>query len=164
MSPRMKLLLIVSLALNLFAIGSAAGALIMGVHLGGRPPIPFSNTSMRAPPLLQPEKGAALRVKLRAAAEAGAADRRASRQARREAAELMARDPYDAPAVAAAFARSRASDTAARARIEAALVEGLQVIDAPDRATIGAQMLRGRGRRGGGRPDGPPPPEPPPQP
>lgn len=175
MTNKLKILLVASLALNLFAVGGVVGALVMGARLKPtRTFVAMSNggpsSALRAPSLLGTADGLAIRAKLREAAEAGSSDREAARAARREAFEIMARQRYDARAVEAAFTRSREHEAAARARIEAALAEGLQAVDAGQRAQLAQQLMRPRlGRRGGpdrdGRaPDAPPPPPQPPLP
>lgn len=112
-----RVLLFISLALNLLIIGAAAGAWGAGVRLqregDGRAVVermPGPRAFLRA---LPPETRAVMREELAASWRESRDGRRAAIQARREAFAAAAQEPYDAARVKAAFERLRAADQAA---------------------------------------------------
>ena len=173
MSPRWKIAVAVSLALNLFLIGSMVGVLVVGLRIfGERAEVSGGrggdlNAAFQALPEARRQ---ALREIMRNQAIDAAPDLRAAAAARREATQLMGTEPYDSAAVSAALTRAREADGRARARIDATLATRLAELSPQERTLFARVMMRGPGgRRGGpgGRPDGgrrgdgPPPPPPP---
>ena len=163
--PGLKTLLIASLAGNLFLVGLGVGVGVMGWRMvNNRPPQQRSNV-WQASTVLSPQDRANMRQVMQAHAVEATPDMRAARQARREASSLMMAPVYDGNAVAAALAKAREADMAARAKMDAGLVAYTATLD-PQRRTVLVQamqadarnMMRGRGgpRGGGGRggPDG----------
>lgn len=119
--------LIVSVALNLFLIGAAAGILAMGAHMAhqrppGRPG-PGGGQLWRASRVLPPGEAQAFRQSLRAQARAARPLAEAGRLAREQAWLSGAGDRFDAAATRAALARARAADMQTRQRLEDAVVD-----------------------------------------
>jgi uncharacterized membrane protein len=173
MSKGWKIAIGVSLALNLFLIGSLVGVMVIGLRAFGdrddaqRARRPGIGAAFQA---LPDDRRQAFREVMRAQALAAGPDFRAAAQARREAMQAMSAPAYDAAAVSAALQRAREADGRARARIDATLAERLSQFSPSERQLFARGMMRGPnggrggGRRGGdgrGRPDGPPPPPPP---
>ena len=168
MSRGWKIAIAISLALNLFLLGTGVGVLVVGTRAlveradlrrgGGDGQRVFA-----AFQALPPDRRQALREMLRAQAMDAAPDLRAAAQARREANQLMAADHYDAAAVTAALTRARDAEGRARARLDDTLAARLATLTPQERVVFAQAMLRGptrgnpRGGRGGGRPPGPPP-------
>ena len=168
MSTRWKIIIGVSLALNLFLIGAMAGVIVVGLKMFGeqaemrRGRGPNIGAAFQA---LPDDRRQAFREVMRAQALSAAPDFRAAGEARREAMRLMSAPTYDAAAVSAALDRARAADGRARARIDATLATRLSEFSPEERQLFARVMMRGpdgrRGRRGpGGPPGGPPPPPP----
>ena len=171
MNGKAKIILIVSLVANLFLAGALVGALIIGSKLmhdrgaerrGDRPGM------LNAVQSISPERRQMLRDVMREQALKAASDLGAARDARRAAAELIAVPVYDGTAVDLALKRAREHETAARAKIDAALAARLGQLSPEDRAAFAQVMMRGsrgglggrKGRDGRGRSGdgGPPPP------
>jgi uncharacterized membrane protein len=175
MSDRWKIVLALSLALNLFLVGAGVGVIVVGARLlGERSDFRRGGESQRivaAFQALPPDRRQALRDIMRTQALDAAPDLRAAQDARREASALMTAQTYDAAAVAAALTRARDAEGRARARIDATLAARLAGLSPQERVMFSRLLMRGPGGRGGprgrggpaGRPgDGPPPPPPPP--
>ena len=171
MTGRWKIILGVSLALNLFLAGAGVGVAVVGARLvGERSDLHrgFGDGRIGAAlSALPPERREALRDIMRSQALDAAPDLRAARDARQEAIRLMTAEPYDSAAVAAALAKARDAEGRARARIDATLATRLAGLSTQERAMFSRMLMRGPGRggphgpRGPGGPDGPPPPPPP---
>jgi uncharacterized membrane protein len=165
MSPRWKIILGVSLALNLFLLGAGVGVVVVGARLvGERSDLRRGGEGQRMAAAFQalpPERREALRDIMRTQALDAAEDLRAAREARQEATRLMTADPYDATGVAAALTRAREAEGRARARIDATLASKLAGLSPQERAVFARLLMRGPGRggprHGPGRPGGPPP-------
>jgi uncharacterized membrane protein len=167
-SPRWKIAIAVSLALNLFLVGSMVGVLVVGLRAFGehaevrRGRGPDLSAAFQA---LPESRRQAFREVMRAQALSAGPDLREAAAARRQATQLMAAEPYDAAAVSDALARARAADGRARARIDATLATRLAEFSPQERALFARVMTRGpEGRRGrrGGPPPAPQPAQPPP--
>jgi uncharacterized membrane protein len=166
MSDRWKIILAVSLALNLFLLGAGVGVGVVGARLlGERVRQGGGGQRMTAAfQALPQDRRQALRDIMRTQAMDAAPDFRAARQAREEAVRLITTEPYDANAVAAALAKARDADARARGRIDATLASKLAGLSPQERAMFARILMRGPGRggprgpRGGGRPPPPPPP------
>ena len=153
MSARTRLLLIASLALNLFLAGLIGTALVLDRGPAARDPAP-APTAERAGPRgprgmwaaadrLPPEKAEALRQVLRQAAEEGRPRVARLRQARRDAVAAMVREPYDPAAVREALARARTEELAARGGFDEAVTAYAARLEPQERAVI-AEALRRR--------------------
>ena len=158
MSPRtLKIALAVSVALNLFAIGLAAGGVIVGSRLADDRRAPRHQAFSETVGAMSPEARAAVRSAMRDVALSARPDFREARDSRRQAIELARTEPFDAAEVNALLARSRAAEARGRARLEAGTIEVLQTLSPADRAALAPTILSrrghgmGRGGRGGGR-------------
>ncbi|MEO6377289.1 MAG: periplasmic heavy metal sensor [Caulobacteraceae bacterium] len=170
---RLKLLLGISLALNIFLVGTGLGVGVMGVNMIRERMQARAPAVWRATQALPMEDRQLLRRMLRERSIAAAPHVRDARDARREAARLIALPTYDAAAVSAALARARTSEMQARSEIDTAIVSVLPSLDPARRAALAGALvnarLGGRGEGGGrgrgrGPPDAPPPSPPPGEP
>ena len=168
------IILFVSLAVNLFAIGLGAGAFFFGERLRPhRPPPEFRGGGppmMAAAAALPDNSREAYRDAISAEALAVRPKLKEARQLRHDAWMKLAGDPVDADTVAADLDRARALESEARAAIDRRIVDFTARLPAAERGPF-AQALstppqrRGRGGHGEGGPDGGPPmPVPPRQP
>jgi uncharacterized membrane protein len=151
------ILLFVSLALNLFVIGAAAGVYLFGPRMHGRPPeFRGGGPAMIAAAAGLPDnQRAAYRDALRAEAQKVAPQLREARQVRRQAWTRLAADPADPTAISAELDRARTLEAAARADVDRTILEFAAKLPVADRARLG-EALAQPPRRGGRH--GPPPP------
>ena len=157
MSPRtLKIALAVSVALNLFAIGLAAGGVIVGARLADDRRAPRHQAFSETVAAMSPETREAVRTGMRRVALSARPDFREAREARREAIAAARAEPFDAARVEALLARSRTAEARGRARLEAGTIEILQTLSPADRAAFAPTILsrRGHGYRRGGRDGG----------
>src|SRR5690606_2854881 len=151
MTPRtLKIALAVSVALNLFAIGAAAGGAIISARMADerRPPrhASFHQTLQAIDPATRDQVHEAMRT----VALSARPDFQEAREARREAIALAREDDFDRARIDALLARSREAEMRGRVRVEAGTVEVLSTLQPADRAQL-ASMLARHGRRGGDR-------------
>ncbi|MFN7055820.1 periplasmic heavy metal sensor [Hyphomonas sp.] len=144
-----------SLLLNL-----ALGGFIAGAHLrpdGPPPPKAGEDRPMGERPAELPELSREdrreVRMLMRAAFETAEAELEARRAAERRLAEVIGSQPFDRQAADDAFDALRAADERLRQRIGAGLIDGLDALNADQRAWV-AHILADRrdghrGRRGG---------------
>ena len=154
MSPRtLKVALAISVALNLFAVGLAAGGVIVGARLADDRRTPRHQAFSEAVAAMSPETREAVRTGMRQVALSARPDFREARRSRREAIEAARAEPFDAAQVEALLGRSRAAEARGRARLEAGTIEILQTLSPADRAAFAPTILsrRGHGFRRGGR-------------
>lgn len=145
-----RILLIVSLTLNVFVLGAVAGGAFIWMRSdremsaeatskgGGRLAI--------AGATLPSEQRRAFRRALRETRRASRDLIEQSRESRREAKRLLTQDPVDQPAVNAALARARAADIALRARLENRVVAFAATLPPEQRAALAAALERRGGR------------------
>lgn len=159
------ILLFVSLAVNLFAIGLGAGAFFFGERLrphrppefrGGGPPM------MAAAAALPDASREAYRQAISAEALAVRPKLREARQLRHDAWMKLGADPVDADMVAADLDRARALESEARAAIDRRIVDFTARLPVGERAPFAQALANPPNRRGrrpdaGGPPEGPPP-------
>ncbi|HEY5800256.1 MAG TPA: periplasmic heavy metal sensor [Burkholderiaceae bacterium] len=146
-----KRVLIASLMLNLFLVTGIAGAAWRWWNAAA----PAQARGLRfAASELAPEQRKAYRMRLRQARGAMGPQVQAARESRQEVLRLMAAQPYDRDAVAAALARARTADLAVRAQVEAAVAEFAAGLSPQDRAKF-VQGLERRSSLGGA--NAPPP-------
>jgi uncharacterized membrane protein len=159
-SGRTRLLLIASLALNLFLAGLIGGALLLDRKPGTEPhhePPPGRRSFWAAAEQLQPAQRDAFRAVLRREAEEGRPRLQALRQARRDAAAAMSAPDYEPAAVREALARARTEELALRSDVEEAVVAFAATLEPQDRAVLGQALRRRPGglrRDTGPRPEG----------
>ena len=169
MNRALIIALAISLTLNVFIVGAVAGAYGARARFSpARPPAPNGNPLMRAAERLPPEVSAAYRTRMRAESVAARPLVEESREARRAAAEEFGKPSFDKAAAMAALAKARTAETAAREKLETAIVDFAGGLPVEQRRAIGAGIRQpprpgpgGPGGPGGGRrrggPDGPPP-------
>jgi uncharacterized membrane protein len=152
-----KIALIVSLVVNVFIIGGAAGAAYMWLSMdrdvhtpgGGRPGLRAAARE------LPPERRRAFRESVRQTRRDLAAPVAEAREGRREVLRLLAAPEFDRAAIDAAFVRARNADAAIRARLEDSVITFAQTLS-PEERKIFAEGLRHRGplrqqqKKGGG--------------
>ena len=165
----LKIALAVSVALNVFVVGSVVGGVIVGGRFlaeRGRDNRPPALELVRTLP--EPAQEAAATT-LREAGLQARPQFETARRERAQAVELAAAESFDRQAVAEALARSRESELAGRSRLEGAMLDVLQPLSREERRALAGALARrgpegrgrGRGRFGGGRrfgPDGVSPP------
>jgi len=144
----LKIALGVSVALNIFIVGAAAGGLIMGVR-------GLDSRSHRdRPPVIQMIQSldeadrAAAEQTLRETGLAARGDFDAARRYRSEAITLAGAEAFDRAAVEGALARSREAEGQGRVRLEGSLLDLMERLDQPDRQRLAPGLAR-RGRDGG---------------
>lgn len=145
----LKIVLAVSIALNLFAL--AAGATLLIGRAGVERRIEFQHRAPRSHPFmsvvegLDPEVRDRVRDTLRASALAARPDFDEMRRKRREAITLARSPDFDPARVSTLLEESRVAELRGRARIEADAVAVLQTLEPDDRAAL-SEILTRRGR------------------
>jgi uncharacterized membrane protein len=153
------ILLFVSLALNLFILGAAAGAFLFGARFHERPS-QFrggGNPMLAAAQALPDDQREPYREALRSGAMAVGPKLRDARMLRHDAWLRLGADPVDAAAVTADLDRARALETEARGEVDRAIVGFAAKLPAGQRGALGAALANPPQRRG---PRPPPPPQP----
>lgn len=149
-----RVVLALSLALNLLVAGMVLGAFVTGGWGGGGPGERAGRVSPAASAFvgaLEPEQRRALGRALAAERELLRATRREMRARAEEALRLLRSDPFDAAAFAALLADQRAAQARRQQLGERLLVERLSAMNAAERAAY-ADRLADALRRGAGRP------------
>jgi len=145
----LKIVLAVSVALNLFAL--AAGATVLIGRAGVERRIESQHRAPRNHPFmsvvegLDPDVRDRVRAALRASALTARPDFEDMRGKRREAIALARSPDFDPARVSALLEESRAAELRGRARIEADAVAVLQTLEPDDRAAL-SEILTRRGR------------------
>jgi uncharacterized membrane protein len=153
------ILLFVSLALNLFILGAAAGAYVFGDRMHHRrPEFHGGNPMMMAGSVLPDNEAQAYRDAVSAQVMAERQKVREARQIRHDALARLGADPVDPAAISGDLDRARALETDARGEIDHAIVQFAAKLPAADRAKLGAALSQPPMHRGG--PHGPPGPGP----
>lgn len=146
-------ILFVSLALNLFLIGTVAGGLVVGQRLRAAHPPPVARGGQpalwRAADALPPEKASAYRAALRSGGLQMRDAMRHARASRQEAWSGLADEPFDAVAAKQRLAAIRAQEAQARGLVDDRVVDFAAQLSPAERAVL-AKGLTERGRRGGG--------------
>lgn len=149
MSRRMQILLAVSLALNVFALGAIVSRAVMHSRAeavatadsgfgGGR----LRQAAMQLEPQYRQALRRALGETMRDLREQGVA----AREARIEAVRLLAADPLDRAALDAALARARTAEQAIRAGIEASVVAYATNLPPDQRIVLSEALQRAKPR------------------
>ena len=156
MGGRLKILLVVSLVLNVFLAGAVAGAFIVRGRLAemAGPPSPRGPGFGRGLQALAPEDRLAFREAMRGRAAAVEPILREARAARSQAVEEFAKPTFDKAAALAALARARENEAKARAQLEDGVVAFAADLPPEKREALGRSLRRGgammgMGRRGG---------------
>ena len=137
MSLRLKIILTVSLIVNVFLIGIGIGVVVTGARLtpaqAAKRPVPNIWLASEA---LPPADRLAFRQMLRQEAASVQPELKSVRLARREAAALIAQPNYDPVAVQAALQQAREGETHARGEIDAAFAAYLVKLTPKQRADM----------------------------
>jgi uncharacterized membrane protein len=128
----MRILLGVSLALNLFMIGAIAGVFILRQQIVARGV--EADPVMHAADALPPARRDAYRALMRTTLEALRPGLRDARQVRRHAMAIMRAEPFDRAAANVDLAHARADDAAARGEVEEAILNFAQGLPQEQRA------------------------------
>jgi len=146
--------LIVSAAVNLFAVGAVVGAFILGPRFHDAGPM-----MRRGPPLwaaaaeLPPERRAAYRQALMGEGDAVRASLRAARRARQETWLSLGGPEFDPKAAAARLEHARDLEMQARGAVERRVLDFAATLPPAERAALAKGLARsGPGRRGHGPP------------
>lgn len=137
-------LLILSLAVNVFMIGAVVGGLVVGHKSRGDRPM----MGRGGPPLwaaandLSEAQRRDYRRLLRGEAGEVREGMRAARAARTQAWADLGAEPMDAAAVKASLDRARAAEMAARGEVEARIVDFAGRLPPKDRATLSEGLRR----------------------
>ncbi len=147
------ILMFVSLALNLFILGAAAGVTILADLFHPKPP---QAPMMAAAALLPEAQRDAYRESLSDAAAAARPKLRQARRLRHDAWTRLGADPLDGPGVLADLDRARTLQSEAQDEIDTKIVELAAQMPAAQRAKLGAALAQPAQQRGA-PPPGPQP-------
>lgn len=150
MSRPLRWLLAISLALNLIAMGFAAGRLLGHKrHFGGPPPMSGPESLFAAADVVG--KGAAMKQLLAARHDRFEQNRDALRQKRKLVAEAISREPFDPRALRLALASLRAQTEMSQAVLHETLVVFVEELSDEQRQRLAdASPLQDRGPHGHG--------------
>ncbi|SCM76974.1 putative membrane-associated protein [uncultured Pleomorphomonas sp.] len=130
----MKIALALSLALNVFILGAAAGAWIW--RLAPMPAQPADQGLASAAQAMAPDQRQAFRQALAKARSDAQPDSQAARDARDKLARLLKEADLDRDAIDATLETTRAADIRVRARVEAAVMDFAEGLDSQSRALL----------------------------
>ncbi|MBV2149870.1 periplasmic heavy metal sensor [Sphingobium sp. AS12] len=146
MSERaLRIVLIVSLVLNVFVIGGLVGAAVMWKRVEAQRPLVGIGRPARlreAAQALSPPNRRMLRQTVRAAAQSLRPQAEQARAARREAGRLLVQPKFDRAAFEAALARARTADVTIRTRLETAVVDAAAKLPVEERVALADAMDR----------------------
>lgn len=144
--------LFISLALNLFLIGTVAGGLVVGQRFrAAHPPPPARGGQAplwRAADALPPEKASAYRAALRSGAPQMRDAMRQARAARQTAWNGLADEPFDAAASKRRLADIRAQEAQARGLVDDRVVDFAAELSPAERMVLVKGLTEQRGRGG----------------
>ena len=166
MSPRnLKILLAVSVLLNVFVLAAICGGLLMGHRLMHEMGPGRGNPMMRAAQHMPEAEQQAFHRQMRAVAAQTLPAITEARAARNAAADGLIAAKPDTTKIKQALARARAAETLARGQMEDALVQFAVTLEPKARERLAEGLRRAPPRLGRHmRMDGPPGPPPPPRP
>lgn len=144
---RLQILLICSLAFNVFAIGGVIGAAIVWQRAEVRQPLQGTGRAARlreAAMNLSPEYRRELRSTLRETVRELRPQTVAARAARLEAQRLLTESTLDPDALRAAMQRARDADTAIRVAIESGLIDFAAALPQEERLQLAQALERPR--------------------
>ena len=136
----LKILLGVSLALNLFVIGAVAGVLLLRQQSLTR--VERGDPVLSAADALPPARRDAYRAMMTTTLKSLAPTLRDARLVRRDAMARIRTEPFDRAAVSADLARGRADDAAARGQVEEAILNFAATLPPDQRAIFGKGLVR----------------------
>ncbi len=156
MSRRTQLIvLIVSLALNLFLIGGVLGGLVVGQRLRADRPPPMARMNQpvwAAAEALGPEQARAYRTMLRGEGMEARANMRQMREARTQAWGTLGAEPFDPALTKQQLAEIRSREAATRGEIDARIVDFAAGLTPGERQKLAKALTERPGR---GQPRGP---------
>lgn len=147
-----RVLLVLSLALNLAVIGVVGGALLRG-EKGLRPPPRFDVAAGPYGAALSPEDRRAIAMRLRQSEAGRAMSPRARRAAMAELVGALRADPFDVQRVADILADQRRRSQDLVLELEAAILDRVATMTPDERAAFADRLEAAASRRG--RPGGP---------
>lgn len=142
-----KIVLVVSLVLNVFLLGAIfGGAYQWFVAHGGAAPLAAQQRALRfAAQPLSADQQKAFVDGLKSARREGRQFAREGREGRREVLRLLAAPQFDRAALDAALARTRAADGSLRAKVESSVADFAATLTPQERVKF-ADSLRSRGQ------------------
>lgn len=162
-SKTLKGVLVVSVALNLFALAAGATLLVTRAHVEKRVEAQQRPPRTASPMMLIGQLDPAVRDRVRETLRASALEVRPdfeeARQKRRQAVAIASSDAFDSARVTTLLAQSREAELRGRARLEIDAVNVLETLEPADRKALSAILTR-RGRgvvRSDGEKKAPPP-------
>ncbi len=170
MTTKWKVLIGLSLVLNLFLFAAICGAAyVIHRHMHDFRHGPGGLAAIWADTRgLPPESHAHIAAVVKAAALTGEPDLAKARDIRNQAAALAATQPYDAAKVTALSDEARGYENEARAKVENSLIQGMSALTPTERQIVANHILRASfrfryftmkpGQGPDGNPAGPPPP------
>lgn len=142
---RLKIVLAISILLNLFALGAGVGAVLMWSRVTAKPAasVVHRRPIRRAGDALPPAEREQFRRVIRATARDARPIRLKAQESRRDAASLFIQPRFDAAAVNAALTGARSADFALRSRLETAVVEFASRLPVQDRTALARSLGQG---------------------
>jgi uncharacterized membrane protein len=145
MSARTKIILAVSLILNVFLIGIGLGVVLTGARIAPAQALKHPAPSIwLAAEVLPPADRAQFRQMLRDKAAEVQPELKSVRLARREAVALISQPNYDPTAVKQALRRAREGELHARSEVDAAYADYMARLTPQQRAAMAESMVRNR--------------------
>ena len=135
----LKLAVVASLLVNLFALGIIVGGAVTWLSAANRP---AAGRSVRLIANLPAAEQARFHATLREVRRVGHPLQQTAFDNRQAAAALFVQPQFDAAAVNAALARARDADFALRVRLETAVVDFARTLPPPDRATLAKALAQ----------------------
>jgi uncharacterized membrane protein len=137
-----RIVLVISLVLNLFALGAAGGAAVMWLSIRQAPVAAAQHPLQAAADALSPADRDRFRAALRDTLRDARPIQQTARENRLKAADLFVQPTFDADAVNAALARARDADLMLRTRLEGALVNVAKGFPQSERMTLAQALAR----------------------
>ncbi len=141
---RLKGLLAISAAVNLFLIAAAIGAgLVVHYHMQDfRRPLAAEKMWHDATRDTTPEERKRIYLLIKAAALQGESDMTRARDLREQATRVAAQQPYDAAQIAVLSEQARNAENDARGKIEGALILNMKDLPVPERTFVMKTLMR----------------------
>jgi len=136
---KLKVLLAVSMVVNLFALGALGGGTAMWFATLARHPIRAAGDALPDADRLR------FHQMFRLVAKEARPLQQSARESRRAAALLFTQPSFDAPAVAEALSRARDADVTARTEVETALVGFAATLPQAERQALANGLSQGGG-------------------
>jgi uncharacterized membrane protein len=143
-SGKMKWVLAVSIILNLFLVAAMIGGGIVRYQHGhhDRPPMPVSKAWHDVTKDLPPQSRERIVLVIKQAALSGEPDMARARDLRARAAKQASEGQFDAGQVTALSDEARGYENQARAKVENALIQGMEGLSPAERKLVAEHLLR----------------------